>query len=152
MKKVIFLAAIFAAPMAMACPDLAGNYSCVIDGQPKRTIVSQAELGGVMNYRIDQEDADSIELIADGMDHDASRWMDGLDQAVYNASCDGDARLMINANGIIMNEGQPMGKLQVLIAASRDGAGNLAQNVTGMITGDFGSFPVDEQNLVCARE
>jgi hypothetical protein len=151
MKKLIILAAFFIAPVAMACPNLTGSYTCVEDGQPSRLVISQSEAAGVTTFRFDSEASTSFDIIADGQVRDASAWMDGLEQATYTATCVGAEQLVMKPSGIIMENGQPVGKLDWVLVGGLDAAGNITQNVTGTITGDFGTFPIDEQNVSCAR-
>ena len=54
----------FASSVALACPNLAGTYTCSEDGQDYQTVLSQNTVNGVTTYTM-LEDGDEMNIIAD---------------------------------------------------------------------------------------
>lgn len=151
MKKLMIVAALFAANTSFACPDLAGNYVCADDGQAKATTITQAvSPEGVVSYAIAQENDAWSPIVADGVERDFVG-IDAMKEARYAAVCEGDI-LNVAAKGKVMDNGTPIGDLALRIKVSRDAAGNLLQNINGTLSGEFGEFPIDEQNNTCTRQ
>lgn len=151
MNKVIMLLAFAVASSAYACPELSGKYVCTINGQALQTDILQSAISGVMVYNITQNNQAWSDVVTDGVEREF-KGVEGMENALYTASCPNEEQVVINAKGKVMDNGQAIGDLALVLKVSKDAAANLVLNVTGELSGDFGNMPIDEQVNTCVRQ
>ena len=106
MKLFTVLATIFFANLAMACPQLSGNYQCAYDGGTEMMVISQNQRAdGVTVYTMDGD-----ELIADGNTQPLQQ-SDFVGN--YAAVCSG-AVLDVNVQGYLIDKSYKVGTMVIM--------------------------------------
>ncbi len=140
---------IFASASAIACPNLEGSYTCQDqNGETSTAVVRQENRAGVMVYFIDA-DGELQELITDGQRHPMDANRAEFQNATYSAACQNNV-LNTNIDGDIVNEGTVIAHINIDTAASLQG--NVLEMVSsGIISGEWGSQPIENQVTTCSR-
>jgi hypothetical protein len=141
-KTVLVLATALFSAGALACPNLAGTYTCETDEGAQTANITQEESGGVTTY-----DFDGMQLITDNetraIPDDGS-----LKDGKIRSWCEGDA-LKAAATGTVLDGGEPMGDVDVTITVSTDGT-TLTQTTSGTFKNAGNDYPI-ESTLTCKK-
>jgi len=131
MKQILIVSAVLAfSSVAIACPNLAGSYSC--SGEPN-TITQTS--GNPVTYTVTGSDGKGTQtFIADGSTQG------GMNGMGYSATCDGST--------LIVAMSIPGAPMSPEIRYSLDGSGNLIAETGMLMNGAYQS----ENKMTCAKQ
>lgn len=147
MKRVTLLALALVGTSAWACPNLAGNYICNVDGQMQSLMVRQDQANGVTTYYLNHD-----AVVANGLTEKLPDNGD-LKNQTFKAWCDKET-LMGALYAEVHAEGEAVAQIDVEMSMSLDEKQNLIQTSKGTFKDLMGnqSEPLEESNLVCNRQ
>ena len=144
MKTMIAGLLLFGA-QAMACPNLAGNYTCTYEGQTSVIQMSQTENNGVTVYTI--KDANDPQNQGGSLPADNNTYRlqdsDQVKNGTIRGWCEAEA-FKIEQTGEYYDKGQHIGNVQAVISMYLTN-GNLVQDTAGTFTTPSGNYPINSQ-------
>jgi len=141
-KTVLVLATALFSAGALACPNLAGDYTCQTDDGPQSMTVTQEESNGVTSY-----DLGGTQLITDNEVRDIAD-DETLKDGKVRSWCEGDV-LKAAATGTVLDGGEPAGDVDLTITFTTDGT-TLTQNMSGTFKNAGNNYPIDN-TMTCTK-
>lgn len=145
MKLTKFIMALSFIPVALACPDLAGDYQCVDESETYVSTISQQVENGVMTYTV-SERGEVLKIVADGKKTTIDMGDDTFTDATQQIFCSGSS-VVIKIEGKVSDAGTHIGDLVSESSVFVDGQGDL-QTVTNTT---FNGNPLPPSNFSCER-
>lgn len=136
MKSIIVLFVSIFSTVAMACPQLAGSYTCTYDDGTTETLtVEQGVDNGVNVFVVDGD-----VFYADGQAHPIS-----TEELVgtYVATCVGNA-VNANVNADMYQQGSKIGMIQADLSLSQVSPGFVTMGTNGNVVVDNQVYPITE--------
>ena len=141
-KMTALIAVVLASPLALACPDLTGNYSC----SDKSGEVYNLQLTTTVENGTYVYEADGEKIYTDGQ---RRQFSNESTQGVYVATCAGNF-VDLQMTGDILDNGQAVGNFEMTSRMVQNGVG-YEQTSEGTAVYMGQTFPISEQST-CRKQ